>query len=114
MGLRNSAIGVELLGHRLAGATELRGEVLELREAVLHRQHRRLVVHVYAWRERKRRDRRGVDVDKSPARVVREHVAAARLAPLAVALLIGAVLADLVLAPDHSDLLRLPERERVD
>src|SRR5947208_17049866 len=85
-----------LLGDRLAGAAQLGGEVLELGKAVLHRQDGRLVVDVHPGGERERGDRRRVDVDQIPRRMPRQEMAAADLAPLAIALLGLVVLADLV------------------
>src|SRR4029453_16141745 len=108
------ARGVVSPGVRCAGPAEFHGEVPELREAIPHGQHRRLVIDVYAGRERKRGDRRGVDVDEIPGRVQREQMAAADLAPLAMALLAVAELADLVLALGHPYGFGFPERERVD
>ena len=105
---------LSLLGKRLARAAHLRREVLELGQAVLHRQDGRLVVDVHAGSERERRDRRGVHVDQAPLRVARQHVAAAGLAPLAIAPVVLVVLADPVGSLRDLDCLVLPERERVD
>ena len=52
-----------LLGDSLPGAAQLFGEVLELGESILHRQHCRLVVDVHPGCKRKFRDRRRVNVD---------------------------------------------------
>ena len=70
---------------RLARAAELRGEVFQLGQAVLHAQHRLGVVDVDPRRERERRNRRGEHVDELERRVLGHQVAAALLAVLAVA-----------------------------
>src|SRR5437867_3129985 len=103
-----------LLGDRLAGAAQLFREVLELGEAVFHGQHGRLIIDVYRGRERKRWDRRCVDIDQIPLRVPRQQMAAAELAPLAIAPLGLVVLADLLFSLGDLDRLGLPQRECVD
>src|SRR3954452_18905533 len=103
-----------LLGDRLAGATQLFGEVLELRKTILHGEHGRLVVDVHPRLERKIRDRRRVDVDQRPLRVPRQHMAPAYLAPLPIAPLVLVVLADLVFSLRQLDRIGAPERECVD
>src|SRR5438105_10307201 len=105
---------VSLLGDHLAGATQLRREILELGKAILHRQDGRLVIDVHSGCERERRDRRRVDVDQAPRRMARQEMSAADLAPLAIALLGLVVLADLVFSLSHPHRLGLPEREGVD
>src|SRR4051812_40662978 len=103
-----------LFRDRFPRTTELRGEVFELREAVLHRQDGRRVVDVDPGRERERGDRGRVDIDEVPRRVPRQEMAAAHCAPLPVALLRLVVLPDELLTFGHGDGLGLPQRERVD
>src|SRR5687767_1107244 len=103
-----------LLGDGLAGSAQLRGEVLQLGEAVLHAQDGRLVVDVHARRKWKLRDGRRVDVDQAPFRVPRQQMAPAELAPLPIGPLVRVVLADLVLSLGHLDRFGLPQRECVD
>ncbi|CAD5276394.1 hypothetical protein BOS5A_210675 [Bosea sp. EC-HK365B] len=66
-----------LLGDFLAGAAERRREVLQLGQAVPHRQHGLGVVDVDAGGKGQRRDRRGEDVDESQGRMVRHQMPAA-------------------------------------
>ncbi len=66
-----------LLRHRLARAAELLREVLQLWQAVLHRQHRFGVVHVHAGQELQVRQGGREDVDEPQRRVVGHQVAAA-------------------------------------
>src|SRR3954470_7214320 len=65
-------------------------------------------------RERKRGDRRCIDVDQAPLRVTREQMTSADLAPLAVGRLVHVELTDLVLTLDHLDRLRRPQSECID
>src|SRR4051794_22163294 len=109
-----SPAGVLLLGDRLAGASQLFGEVLQLGEAVLHGHHRRFVIDVHTGFKRKIRDRRRVDVDQTPLWMPGKQMAAAGLAPLPVGLLVRVVLLDLVFALGHLDRVGLPQRECVD
>src|SRR5262249_15728592 len=103
-----------LLGQGFPRAAKLRGEVLELREPVLHGQNSGLVVDVQLGGERKRRDRRRIDADHAPQRVARQQMTSAALAPLAVAQLVHVELADLLFTLDHPHRLRRPQSEGVD
>src|SRR3954463_1145634 len=83
----SSSIGLNHRSFRKgdARAAHLLRVVLELRQAVVHSQLRLLVVDVDSGAERKLRDDRGVDVADPPARMLGKEVAAAALAPLAMA-----------------------------
>src|SRR5215213_10333978 len=74
-----------LFGDRLARAAELLRKILQLRQPVAHRQHSLGVVDMDAGLEGERRDRRGIDVDKSYGRVPVHQVTAAFRAVLALA-----------------------------
>src|SRR2546430_4679367 len=112
-----SAISVQatgLLSHRNTTASKFGREILQLRQAVPHRQHRLGVVDVHARLEFQRRDGRGVDVDETERRMVGHEVAAAALAILAIAHLGLGELAEEFGALGDADVLRLPQRESVD
>src|SRR5262245_53113727 len=69
-----------LFRNGLARATERSGKVLELGQAVAHREHRLSVVYVHSGREFECRQCRGVDVDEAKIKIwmVGHKVAAAR------------------------------------
>src|SRR3954454_17991818 len=80
-----SAISVQATGsfsHRDTAASEFGGKVLQLGQAVLHRQHRLGIIDVHARREFQRRYRCGIDVDKAERRMVGHEVPAAAFAVL--------------------------------
>src|SRR6185295_282041 len=88
--------------------------VLELRQTIVHRELRLLVVDVHPGAERKLGDHGGIDVGNSPARVLGEEMPAALLAPLAIAprrLVVGA---DALGPARDPQRFGLPEREGVD
>src|SRR5690349_14157736 len=66
-----------LFRQQFAGAAEFGGEVLHLRQAVLHRQNRLAVIDVDGGRECQARDRRCVDVDQADRLVAGHQMAAA-------------------------------------
>src|SRR5205823_669262 len=89
-------------------------EALQLRQAILHAQHRLRVIHVDAGFEGEFGDGRGIDVDHVPFRVVGEEMAAADLAPLPEAALRLVEDGYGIFSLGDLDCLRLPEREGVD
>src|SRR4051794_7750381 len=74
-----------LFRNGLAPAAELGGEVLELGQAVAHRQHGLGVVDVHAGPEGDSRDGRSENVDQAERRMVGHQVPAALRAELALA-----------------------------
>jgi hypothetical protein len=72
-------------GDDLARAAELGGEVLELGQAVAHRQHRLGVVDVDARLEIEARNRRREDIDQAERRMLGQQMAAALRAVAALA-----------------------------
>src|SRR5262245_60971119 len=103
-----------LFQHQFSRSAELRRKVLELRQAVFHRQHGLGVVDVETRGELQFRQRRGVNIDEPHLRVVGHDVAAAFLAilPLAVRrLLVGG---DKLGSFGDAHGAGLPQREGVD
>ena len=74
-----------LFGDGFTGTTELLRKILQLRQAIAHRQHRFRVVDVNAGGEGQRRDGRGEYVDEAERRMVGHQMAAAFRAVLALA-----------------------------
>src|SRR5579883_205252 len=102
------------LGQRVARAAELLGKILELRQAVVHAQHRFLVVDMHAGLELQVRQHRCEHVGEMERRMLGEQVTPATLTPLAVAdprLVVGA---DVLRSAGDADGARLPEAERID
>src|SRR5580765_2260676 len=97
-----------------ARATHLLGVILQLGQPVVHAQLRLLVVDVDPGPERKLRDHRGIDVGDAPTRMLGEEVAAAALAPLAIAPGGLGVGPDAIGAARDSERFGLPQREGVD
>jgi len=81
-GLRRTRLASSLLRHALAGSAELGGKVLELRQAIPHRQHRLGVVDVHTRLERQRRQRGGKHIDQSERRMVGQEMPTALFAVL--------------------------------
>src|SRR3954469_22214284 len=102
-----------LFGHRLARAAERFREVLELGQAVLHRQNGLGVVDVQRRLEVEGRDRGGVDVDQAEGRMIGHEMAAALGAVLPTAGRGLLEAGDMLLPLRHLDILGLPEGEGV-
>src|SRR5207249_12086688 len=103
-----------LVGEPVARAAELLGEVLELRQAVVHGEHLLAVVHVQRRLEGEAGDRARGNVGHSDRRVQDEDRAAAARAELAVTGLGPLERAELVRALHDLDVRRGPERRGVD
>src|SRR5262245_31212778 len=71
-----------LLRDRNAAAAHFLRDVLHLRQAILQRQHRLLIVHVNAGLVLEPRNHGRVHIDQVPMRMIGEQVTAAALAPL--------------------------------
>src|SRR3954453_23794322 len=102
-----------LLGHCLARAAERLREVLELGQAVLHRQHGLGVIDVQGRIEVERRDRGGIDVDQAEGRMIGHEMAAAFGAVLSAAGLGLHEAGDVLRTLGDLHVLGLPEREGV-
>src|ERR1700761_6557485 len=74
-----------LLRNDIAGASHFRREILQLRQAVLHRQHGLRIVDVYARRELQGWNGCGVDIHQPKLRMIGHQVPAASLAILTMA-----------------------------
>src|SRR5262245_27259799 len=83
--LECAARDATLVGHHLAAAAELAWKILQLGQAVTHRQHGLGIVDMDRRRESERGDGRRKDVDEPERRVVGHQVATALLAVFAVA-----------------------------
>src|ERR1700743_163224 len=74
-----------LLRNDIAGTSQFCREVLQLRQAIFHRQYRLCVVDVNARCELQGRNGRGVDIHEAERRMVGHQMPAASLAILTVA-----------------------------
>src|SRR4029453_13299569 len=83
--LECAARDVTLLRNQLAAAAEFARKILQLGQAIAHRQHGLGIVDMDRRRESERGDGRRKDVDQPERRVVGHQVAAALLAVFAVA-----------------------------
>ena len=93
---------------------ELGGKILQLRQAVSHRQDRLRVVDVNSRHKRQCWNRRGEYVDKADRRMIGHQVAAAFCAILALAHLGLGKRRDMLRSRHNAYGLWLPEAERVD
>ena len=97
----------------VARAPEFLGEILELRQAIVHAQRPLLVVDVHRGLELELWDHRGEHVSQLQWGMLGEQVPTAALAPLTQANRRFVVGANVVCAASHSDRARLPQRKGI-
>src|ERR1700744_1584360 len=102
-----------LFRNDIAGTSQFCREVLQLRQAIFHRQYRLRVVDVHARVELQGRNYGGVDGHQTERRMVGHQMPAASLAILTVARRRLRELAEILSALGDADVLRFPQREGV-
>src|SRR5262245_38112481 len=111
--LECAARDAALIRHQLAGAAELARKILQLGQAVAHRQHGLGVVDMDRRRESEGRNGRRKDVDEPERRVVGHQVATALLAVFAVADRRLGKGRHMLLPPGDAHRLRFPQAEGI-
>ena len=89
------------------------GKVLELEQAVPNGQFSFAAVHMKTWNKRDIRNDRSINVYQSQPGMFSKNVAAACLAPLAVALRRFAKRPNIFFSPRNSHVFRLPQGEGI-
>ncbi len=85
-----------------------------LRQAVLHRQDRFLIIDMEGGLERHGRDYGGIDIGQLPEAMIREEMPAAGLAPLSQTPVSSMIDADIFFSLGDFQFIGRPQRERID